>query len=455
MAATNNPVSRLGDYPAGLDDGVEPVPPPPQHSRPCVLPREIAWLGTSLRTGGSAPLWLFILVLLGAALGFCLAAPVTMTRVAGRQHASPAIWLFSILIAVGNVLILPALFSLRTALSPDAGLAALGLGEKRVAPSTAAALARWRWVHYMPALQMPGTGILMGLALRDSSMGWGEQLHFWLLVPLACAVCGVHVYFAWWMTMKTGAALAAVDIERVTASAHACTPSDREAWVRDVARPTANLHAGLLQSVSQTFGTGLGATTFSLWAYALAAFCSTLDAPFVAALDAAAGFPMGVAIAFFGVSCAFLPLLLAMDLARVSTLCDELLEVLNANRLDNTHDLAVRSELSLLIDSLNHLNGRQGLGFTSFGVVVDMRTLYRVGTGLVGMMSTVIPLILGMMDPEVATAVDCGGGGGGGHSTAGVVLTSMEAMVLDTLRVPSDVQCNVSYGIVQCHAGGE
>ena len=40
----------------------------------------------------SAPLWLLILVLLGAALGFCL-------------------------IAVGNVLILPALFSLRTALS--------------------------------------------------------------------------------------------------------------------------------------------------------------------------------------------------------------------------------------------------------------------------------------------------------------------------------------------------
>eukprot|EP01046_Picozoa_sp_COSAG06_P022309 COSAG06_NODE_1722_length_8587_cov_13.694156_3_plen_91_part_00 len=51
MAATNNPVSRLGDYPAGLDDGVEPAPAP-QHSRPCVLPREIAWLGTSLRTGG-------------------------------------------------------------------------------------------------------------------------------------------------------------------------------------------------------------------------------------------------------------------------------------------------------------------------------------------------------------------------------------------------------------------
>ena len=81
----------------------------------------------------------------------------------------------------------------------------------------------------------------MGVALRESGMGWGEQLHFWLLVPLACAVCGVHVYFAWWMTMKTGAALAAVDVERVTASAHACTPSDREAWLRDVARPAANL----------------------------------------------------------------------------------------------------------------------------------------------------------------------------------------------------------------------
>ena len=141
-----------------------------------------------------------------------------------------------------------------------------------------------------------------------------------------------------------------------------------------------------------------------------------------------------------------------MDLARVSTLCDELLEVLNANRLDDTHDLAVRSELSLLIDSLNHLNGRQGLGFTSFGVVVDMRTLYRVGTGLVGVMSTVIPLIIGMMDPESsgseAATADCGGGGGG-------ALTSMEVMVLDTLRVPSAVQCNVSYGIVRCRAGGE
>jgi hypothetical protein len=54
------------------------------------------------------------------------------------------------------------------------------------------------------------------------------------------------------------------------------------------------------------------------------------------------------------------------------------------------------------------------------------------------------------MDPEVATAVaDCGGGGGGGGA-----LTSMEAMVLETLRVPSAVQCNVSYGIVQCRAAG-
>ena len=247
--------------------------------------------------------------------------------------------------------------------------------------------------------------------------------------------------------MKTGGVLATVDVQRVIASAKACTPSDHEAWLRDVARPAASLH-GLMQTLSQTFGTGLGATTVSLWAYALAAFCGTLDAPFIAKLDAAAGFPMGAATAAFGVSCAFLPLILAMDLARVSTLCEDLMEVLNSNRLDGIHVQATRIELSLLIDSLNHLNGRQGLGFTSFGVVVDMRTIYRVGTGLIAVISTVIPLIFGMVESEVP--VDCAA------TTNGTgALTAIEVMVLDILRVPSQVHCNISYSTAQCHTGAE
>ena len=53
------------------------------------------------------------------------------------------------------------------------------------------------------------------------------------------------------------------------------------------------------------------------------------------------------------------PLVIAIDLGRISTMCDDLIEVLNAKCIENIGNRAI---IAPLIDTLKMVNGSQGLG---------------------------------------------------------------------------------------------
>lgn len=88
-----------------------------------------------------------------------------------------------------------------------------------------------------------------------------------------------------------------------------------------------------------------------------------------------------------------LPLLVAGDLAQVSTLCDDLIEGLNYKCVE---DIAARPVVAPLVETLQMLNAGQGLGFQVFGVVVDRKMLFRIATTMVGALATGIPIVFGM-----------------------------------------------------------
>ena len=54
-----------------------------------------------------------------------------------------------------------------------------------------------------------------------------------------------------------------------------------------------------------------------------------------------------------------------------------------------------RAVVAPLIETLNMLNGGQGLGFRVFGVVVDKKMLFRVGSTTVGLLATALPIVFG------------------------------------------------------------
>jgi hypothetical protein len=220
-------------------------------------------------------------------------------------------------------------------------------------------------------------------------------------------------------------------------------------------------------------------------------------------LERAAGFPAGTFTLILGsllVSFSGMPLLLAADLAAVSTQCDRLMEVLHQKRLqaeaetvgDDDDDgggggrragesgaegATWRLELFLLVDALEHANGRQGLGFMVCGVVVDLKMLGRVGSTMAGLLMTVLPLILGLQTNETtdstaaastgpapppnATAREPAGSGGGflgcgSEAAATVGLSVLEQLAVAAFRAPADsnLSCTVSSGSVICSEGG-
>jgi hypothetical protein len=73
-------------------------------------------------------------------------------------------------------------------------------------------------------------------------------------------------------------------------------------------------------------------------------------------------------------------------------MCDDLIEELNAKCLENMGNRAI---VAPLIETLNMLNGGQGLGFRVFGVVIDKKMLFRIGSTVVGLLATALPIVFG------------------------------------------------------------
>lgn len=113
-------------------------------------------------------------------------------------------------------------------------------------------------------------------------------------------------------------------------------------------------------------------------------------------LDRSSELPPGtwnIVFSSLAIVSAYMPFALAYDVAQLSSLADELMEVLNDKLVQ---DIENEPLVRPLIFTLRNLNAGQGLGFKLLGIVADKNTLFRIGSWMTGSLVTIVPIILSL-----------------------------------------------------------
>jgi hypothetical protein len=103
-----------------------------------------------------------------------------------------------------------------------------------------------------------------------------------------------------------------------------------------------------------------------------------------------------------------------IDLAAVSTMCDHLFSTINESGLQPMkagEDALIHNRTAPLMITLGRLNNNQGLGFKTFGVVVDKKTLNKIAFGVLSAFATVIPIMVALQPQPPDEGTTEGGGG--------------------------------------------
>jgi hypothetical protein len=317
------------------------------------------------------------LTLMVAMIGHLVAFPFICGAFAGYDGPSALIYFGCAMAASGMPALLVPMASLRAATSTVGVLSDLGAGTKLVRPEAVASVRKWRQHIFGSALTQIGFGVISAVVLclplcsdevLEAAIGAtpGRAVMYYIATfwghPGGCYIIGVVVFYGWWLSMKSAAALATVDVEHVMATAKELVPAaDRDVWEERVTVPALRLH-GLMGALSRTWGPAVGAFTWYNWASAIGIFAFNLDPQFSPHMDKDQGLPAGtwhVVFTAVFLNLAFLPLGVALDLARVSSLCDDLMEILNDKSVE---DIKNEPVVMPLIRTLKNLNGGQGLG---------------------------------------------------------------------------------------------
>lgn len=331
----------------------------------------------------------------------------------------------------------PAAFTLQFAeaiapLKTGGALARLGAGSKKVSEQQLRSVKRWL------ALAVPfaflcaigsfisvilGLLNILGLVSSDSPVSPGQVVGPWVML---CLGVGVPSMLGWYVAMKVGVCLARNEVMSVVERTLPAALADDERWSSDVAQPAVKLATHTMPALSYGFGTGT----------ALVAMVATLMMIFNGN-SLLYGFNTGYHIHYTEedeagneVSAAYsdvmagrhafnlvmqgllVPLLLASDLAYVSSQCDRLLNTINNLRLtwESTKSAQeVHSRVYPLLDTLRNLNANQGLGFTAGGKVVDKRTLNVIFVSAVSFFSAVFPLLITLIPSKDQPLADVAG----------------------------------------------
>ena len=366
------------------------------------------------------------------------------------------------------VFTMPGYFStyLYRAVRPNGPLEQLGLGSKRVAQKQVASLQKLRWV--LVAATVPAVLFMLQFNLTMIVSGWG-----WLIAgkriammadapgcycdgdvlalpdaanvtdlcqpnalkaaiaigcfPIICAnyLVGMVSAATWFMSLKVAVALAHDDVIEVVNVVTSEALSDETLWTEGVARPTIALATDTMRSLSAGWGTGTAFAFLLPWVIAFTNFL-TMVHQIVTKTDYADHARHGLVV--FVMAC--FPLLLARDVAAVSSLCDTLLARINNLRLrwrSSSDAEAVHARTYPLQCTLRELNHGQGLGFVLLGKVMDTRTLNLLFFSLVSFFSTAVPILISMLPDPSAQG---GGNGEAGTGVAWCVADEMQAQVV-------------------------
>ena len=281
---------------------------------------------------------------------------------------------------------LPGLFGMvfYRVLVPGGPLDKLGLGTKRVALSQRQMIERWATVLFPVAgvVSVVGSCFLVPAGIKAiwwifdpegmlASQGDPEftkqrmEVFAYVLLPMTpmTVMCyGVCLPSAilWYLSMKVAVALAEDDVAELVRAATPQAVNDDAAWTRTVAQPAIKLATHTMADLSDGWGKGTGIGAVICWMQALGHGVELMAKIHNKIWEAEGGrravdsLPWELellksAAGAFVFGC--LPLLLAKDLAHVSSLCDTLLNRINSLRLEWT-DTATAQEIHQVSDRL-------------------------------------------------------------------------------------------------------
>ena len=182
-------------------------------------------------------------------------------------------------------------------------------------------------------------------------------------------------------TLKIVSVLAGSAIADVIAATERTQPSSPE-WQTTVVDSALLLATETLPVLSRHFGPALGVLFFYCWVTAFSLLLTFLQFS-------------GIIWLITMIMLILLPFALSLDVARASSLCDMLREVLNLKRIAAPF-ASVHQTLKIIEQALDRLNQGQGLGFVVFGTVLDMRKLSRIFAAVISILSAVLPIVFAL-----------------------------------------------------------
>jgi hypothetical protein len=232
--------------------------------------------------------------------------------------------------AVATGLSIFMLDHLRIVVRPTEHLVTLGAGRVKISERAATALKRARKFLRAPKLFFVGLGTVFVFGAIDTGLKFikGPNLEeasgTLLLLSLGLWLALVFpLFFDWWLTLKVASALASDATLEVVNVAQMVSPTEEE-WQQKVAEPAKGLALDTLDELTHGWGRALAVAYAVFWMSALTFFTFLLER----------NWGVGGTVMLFSVVvlCTFVPLLMSMDPASVSTSCDDLLTELNVQR---------------------------------------------------------------------------------------------------------------------------
>jgi hypothetical protein len=261
----------------------------------------------------------------------------------------------------------------------DGALAKLNAGNQRVSEHAMRSLQRWRtvlacaggvlFVGGFGLFAISAHGVFTGTTDFNID-GVEDGFSLWsiaILFGLCGSFIGWALVAAWFFSMKVAARLAEDNVLEVSKRTTVKAAASDVQWYEEVFQPAGQLSKETMQVLSRGWGTGTAACALICWLYSTSKFARWLALESNPAyLEAFGRLASYVRILVPAVLISLAPALLAMDLAKVSSLCDTLMNKINGLSLEASsveHAEEINRHTQPLLHTLKSLRGGQGLGF--------------------------------------------------------------------------------------------
>eukprot|EP01047_Picozoa_sp_COSAG01_P058737 COSAG01_NODE_6959_length_3416_cov_33.694001_1_plen_526_part_00 len=357
-------------------------------------------LGRALSDSNGEPSTVFRLLQISVVVSAFLIGPAVMlswlNQSGSEQPNTQLLYVAAALTTQAFLGVLPVMNAVRGSLlfrSPDDALPELMkvLCEGGVQIETNDAISLRKWRKRITGFIIASMIGLCAMGLADVIRGEdtiavdnGSRLITGIVTVFTMPFVANPIILSWAYSMKVASCLCITSIADVANAAHRTDPTNSADWNEAVSQPALTLHTKT-KTMSDGWGGGLAGCIFIAWTMCIQNFVNSINDPLCVNGDREFGYPIGtmqLKFVTFSLIWAVLPLIIAIDVATISTNCENLMDTLNLARCE--YGQPAHNNIAWLETALRGVNSGQGLGFTLFSTVTDRKTLKSLLFAIVG-----------------------------------------------------------------------